>query len=85
MHVICKKCGRKIAVAGRPKGSTTISNIKVKGNVRVGGGGIGFGPGGSISFGPGGSIGFGAPQRSSFSCMACGTAAEYEPDEIKDD
>ena len=85
MHVICKKCGSKIAVAGRPIGSTSISNVQVKGNVHVGEGGIGFGSGGSISFGPGGNIGFGGPQVSSFSCMACGAAAEYESNEIKDD
>jgi|WetSurMetagenome_2_1015567.scaffolds.fasta_scaffold844793_1 hypothetical protein len=85
MHVICKKCGGKIAVAGRPRGTTTINNIQVKGNVSVGGGTIGFGPGGSISFGPGGSIGLGGPQKSGFSCMECGTDAEYEPNEIKDD
>jgi len=85
MHVICKKCGTKIEVTGRPKGSTSLSNIQVKGNVHVGGGGIGFGTGGSISFGPGGGIGFGGPQKSTFSCMACGATAEYEPNEIKDD
>ena len=85
MHVMCKKCGGKIAVAGRPKGSTALSKVQVTGNVTVGGGGIGFGPDGSISFGPGGSIGFGAPQKSAFSCMACGASAEYEPNEIKDD
>lgn len=85
MHVICKKCGSKIAVAGRPKGLTSVSNVQVKGNVHVGGGAIGFGPGGSISFGHGGSIGFGDSQKSNFSCMACGTAAGYKPDEIRED
>lgn len=85
MHVICKKCGSKIAVAGRPKGSTSLANVQVKGNVSVGGGRIGFGRGGSISLRPGGRIGFGGPQKSSFSCMACGTIAEYEPSEIKDE
>lgn len=85
MHVVCKKCGAKIAVAGRPTGSTSLSNVRVQGNVRVGGGGIAFGPGGGISFGPGGAIGFGEPQKSPFACLACGTTEEYVPDDIKDD
>lgn len=84
MYVSCKKCGNKVAVAGRPTGSTSVKNVQVQGNVNVGGGGISLGPGGSISFRPGGSIGFGGPQKSTFSCMACGTSAEYAPDEIKD-
>jgi hypothetical protein len=85
MHVICKKCSGKIAVAGRPGGSTSLKNVQVQGNVHVGGGGIGFGPGGSISFRPGGKIGFGPPQSSAFTCPACGTTAEYTAEEIKDD
>lgn len=85
MHVICKKCGEKIAVANQPKGSTTLSNAQVMGNVNVGDGGIRIGSGGSISFGPGGGIGFGAARSSLFLCMACGTSAEYEPDDIMDD
>jgi hypothetical protein len=85
MHVICKKCSGKTAVAGRPSGSTSLQNVNVQGNVHVGGGVIGFGSGGSISFGPGGSIGFGAPRSSTFTCPSCGHVAEYSPDEIKDD
>lgn len=85
MHVICKKCSGKIAVAGRPSGSTSVQNVKVQGNVRVGGGGIGFGPGRGISFGQGGSIGFGGPKNSTFTCPSCGHVADYSPDEIKDD
>lgn len=85
MHVVCKKCTSKIAVAGRSTGSTFLRKVHVQGNVHVGGGGIGFGPGGSISFTSGGAIGFGRPQKSSFTCSACGTTAEYEPDEIKND
>ena len=84
MHVICKKCSTRIAVAGRPAGSTSLQNVRVQGNVHVGGGGIGFGSGGTISFGPGGSIGFGAPRPSSFACPSCGHVAEYPPDDIKD-
>ena len=84
MHVICKKCSGKIAVAGRPTGSTSLSNAGVQGQVHVGGGGITFGPGGVLSLGPGGSVGFGGPQNSSFTCMACGNTAEYSPAEIKD-
>jgi len=85
MHVICKKCSEKIAVAGRPSGSTSLRNANVHGNVHVGGGGISFGPGGSISFGPGGSISFGTPMKSAFTCPSCGHATEYAPDEITND
>lgn len=84
MHVLCKKCGSKIAVADRPTGTTSLKNVNAQGNVRVGGGGIGFGPGGSISFSPGGTIGFGEPQGSLFACFSCGTTASYAPEEIKD-
>lgn len=84
MHVICKKCGSKINVAGRPKGSTQTSNIRLQGNVRVEGGGISFGPGGSISFSPGGSIGFGKPKPSTFVCTECGQSDTYLPEEILD-
>ncbi len=84
MHVVCKNCSSRIAVAGRPSGTTSLKNVNVQGNVRVGGGGIGFGPGGSISFGPGGSLGFGAPQGSPFTCPACGKTADYAPEEIQD-
>jgi len=84
MHVICKNCSGRIAVAGRPSGSTSLQNVTVQGNVQVGGGGIGFGSGGSISFRPGGSIGFGGPRNSTFTCPLCGHVAEYSPDEIKD-
>lgn len=58
MYVDCKRCGAKIQVAGRPRGSTRTSNVRFEGNVRVEGGGIGFGPGGRVSFSKGGSIGF---------------------------
>ena len=85
MYVICKKCRSKIAVAGRPTGSTSVSNVQIRGNVHVDGGSIGFGPGGMISFGRGGAVGFGGRQESTFSCMACGTTSQYTPDEIKDD
>jgi hypothetical protein len=85
MHVVCKKCATKIAVAGRPTGFTSLKNVGVQGNVHVGGGRISFGPGGSISFGPGGGIGLGGPQNSPFTCPACGATAEYASEEIKDD
>lgn len=84
MHVICKNCSTRIAVAGRPKGSTSLKNVKLEGNVRAGDAGISFGPGGRVSFGPGGGIGFGPPQSSQFTCPSCGATAEYTPDEIKD-
>ena len=84
MHVICKKCSGNIAVAGRPSGSTSLQNVHVQGDVRVGGGAISFGSGGRISFGPGGSIGFGAPRPSTFTCPSCGHVADYQPDDIKD-
>ena len=85
MHVNCKKCGSKIAVAGRPAGSTTVgSNVSVQGPVNVQGGGISFGPGGGISFGPGGGIGFGAPTQSQFTCFTCGTTSAYSANEILD-
>ena len=84
MHVNCRKCGARIEVAGRPKGSTRTSNVRLQGNVRVEGGGISFGPGGSVSFGPGGSIGFGKPVASEFTCMECGHTDKYSADEIID-
>lgn len=82
MHVICKKCGSKIRVASRPKGSTQTSNVQLRGNVRVEGSRISFGRGGSISFRPGGSIGFGKPKPSEFVCMECGHTDTYLPEEI---
>ncbi len=85
MHVLCKKCGSKISVAGRPTGSNSVSNVQLHGNVHVGDGAIRFGEGGKISFGPGGGISFGAAQNSTFSCMSCGSSAEYAPNEIRDD
>jgi len=85
MHVICKQCRKKIAVAGRPSGSTSLRNVQLQGDVRVEGGAISFGPGGSISFGPGGALGFGDAEKSSFICPACGTVAEYAPNEILND
>jgi DNA-directed RNA polymerase subunit RPC12/RpoP len=84
MHVICKNCGSKIAVASRPSGSTTLTGVQAT-NVNVGDGAISFGPGGSISFGPGGSIGFGGPVPSTFSCMSCSKSAQYLPSEILND
>lgn len=84
MHVVCKNCGSKIQVAGRPRGSTQTSNVRLSGNVHVEGGGISFGPGGSISFGPGGSIGFGPPVKSEFTCMECGHKDTYASDEIQE-
>jgi len=85
MHVVCKKCGQKILVAGRPTGSTSLKDVRPEGNVRIDGGSISFGPGGSISFGPGGSIGFGSPQASPFTCPKCGSTFEYEATEILED
>ena len=82
MYVLCKNCGAKIAVAGKPDGSTRISGVRVKGNVNVSGGKISFGPGGNISFGPGGSVGFGSPVSSEFVCLECGHVDEYHPDDF---
>jgi hypothetical protein len=84
MHVICKKCGGKIVVAGRPKGFTSLSGVQTGGGVNVRGGEIRLGPGGSIAFGPGGTVGFGGPRNSSFTCPACGSTGEYRPDEINE-
>lgn len=84
MYVSCKKCKARIEVAGRPKGSTSTSNVHLQGNVRVEGGRISFGPGGSISFGPGGFISFGKPVPSEFTCIQCGHTDEYSPEEIED-
>ena len=84
MYVICKSCNHQIPISGRPRGSTTLTDVKARGNVRIGDGGIGFGPEGSISFGKGGSIGFGKPRPSTFFCPKCGNSHEYEADEIKD-
>jgi ribosomal protein S27E len=81
MHVACKSCGRRIAVAGRPEGSTSIRGVHAAG-VDIKGGAISFGPGGGISFGPGGGIGFGPPTSSEFTCLACGATRSYEPGEI---
>jgi len=84
MHVICKGCGHKIPVAGRPKGSTNVEGVNVEGNVHIDGGSITFGPGGSISFGPGGGIGFGTPRPSTFACPKCHSTFEYTADEIQE-
>ena len=84
MYVICKSCGEPIPVAGRPKGSTSLGNVRTRG-VRVGDGGISFRPGGSISFRPGGSIGFGKPRPSTFDCPKCHVSHEYQASEIEDD
>lgn len=86
MHVACKNCGNKIAVAGRPSGTTSLHNVGVEGDVNVEGGKISFGPGdGKISFGPEGRVGLGPPVESQFSCLQCGTTADYAPEEIADD
>jgi len=84
MYVVCKKCGSKIEVASRPKGSTQTKNVRLQGNVKVEGGGISFGPGGGIAFGPGGSIGFGKPIPSNFVCMECGHNDTYLAEDITD-
>lgn len=84
MHVICKKCGAKIVVANRPRGSTRTSGIRLDGNLRVEGGGITFGPGAKLVFGPGGSVSFGPPAVSEFTCMDCGHGDSYSADDIKD-
>ena len=85
MYVLCKKCKAKIIVAKKPGGSTRVSGVQVKGNVRIDGGQISFGPGGSISFGPGGSIGFGPPVNSEFICTECGHIDEYQPEDFIED
>ena len=82
MYVLCKKCKAKIAVVGKPGGSTIVSGGRVKGNVSVSGGKIDFGPGGSISLGPGDSIGFGPPVSSEFACPECGHIGEYHPNDF---
>ena len=82
MHVICKSCKAKILVSGKPGGGTNVSGVQVKGDVRIDGGSIAFGPGGSISFGPGGGISFGPPPASQFVCTACGHVDSYSPDEF---
>jgi len=82
MYVICKKYSSKINVASRPKGSTQTSNTRLRGNVRVEGSKISFGPGGSISFRQGGSISFGKPRPSEFVCSECGHTDTYLPEEI---
>jgi len=84
MHVLCKNCGKQIAVAGRPGGSTNLDGVRLEGNVHVDGGSITFGPGGSIVFGPGGSMAFGPPPASEFECPRCGHKAKYESKEILD-
>lgn len=85
MYVLCKRCGKQIAVAGKPSGSTTMKGVQVKGNVQVSGGGIAFGPGGEVRFGAGGEIGFGPPAKSRFVCTDCGHADEYTVEELKED
>lgn len=84
MYVNCKSCNYKIPVTGKPKGSTSLSNVQLTGNVRVGDAGISFGKGGIISFKKGGRIGFGAPRPSTFVCPECGASAEYGASEILD-
>lgn len=84
MHVVCKKCARKIPVARKPDGSTSVTGVHAEG-VQITGGGISFGPGGSISFGEGGTIGFGPPPTSEFTCPFCGMLARYEAAEIVPD
>ncbi len=84
MHVLCKHCGSKIAVASRPQGTTSISGVEARG-VHIKGGSISFGEGGGISFGPGGGISFGPPAPSEFRCFSCGKAASYEAAEILED
>jgi len=69
-------------VAGKPGGSTRVSGVQVKGNVRIDGGQIRFGPGGSISFDPGGGISFGSPLSSEFVCTECGHVDEYRPEDF---
>ena len=83
MHVICKKCGTKILIQDWPAGTNSLSNVSVSGNVNIGGGAIGFGPGGSISFSPGGSIALGGPPKARIQCGACNSIAEYERQEAK--
>ena len=83
MYVVCKSCGHEIPVADRPRGYSSLGNVRASGQVRIGDGEIGFGPGGSISFGPGGSIGFGGPRPSIFHCSKCDASHEYEASEIK--
>src|ERR1700674_235715 len=85
MYFLGKICNARIAVGGRPTGSTVVSNVHVGPNVALRGGGIAFGPGGGIGFGPGGTIAFGAPPRSEFVCTSCGYLALYGPEEIADD
>jgi DNA-directed RNA polymerase subunit RPC12/RpoP len=85
MHVDCKSCGSSILVAGRPQGSTGASGVRLEGKVRLGDGGIGFGPGGKLSFGPGGRVSFGPPRTSEFTCTECGHVGQYLPEEILDE
>ena len=82
MFVLCKKCKAKIQVSGKPKGTTGVSGVRVKGNVNISGGQISFGPGGSISFGPGGGISLGPAQDSEFVCTECGHTDKYRPDDF---
>lgn len=82
MHVKCKNCQKPILVSGKPGGGTNLSGIQVKGDVKIDGGSISFGPGGSIGFGPGGSISFGPPPTSRFVCTNCGHEAEYKPEDF---
>ena len=83
MHVVCKGCGREIRVVGRPDGTTSATGVRAQ-NVRLGDGGISFGPGGRISFGPGGRVGFGPPAASKFTCFECQATHVYEASEILD-
>lgn len=83
MYVQCKKCAAKIEIANWPGGTNSLGNVHVGGNVRIGGGAIGFGPRGLISFGPGGSVGFGGPPDAQIRCGACGNTAEYKHDEAR--
>jgi hypothetical protein len=85
MNVLCKSCKRKIAVSGKPGGSTNLSGVQVTGDVKIQGGGIAFGPGGGISFGPGGGISFGPPPKSEFVCTECGHIDTYGAEDFIED
>jgi hypothetical protein len=84
-HVICKICGERIAVANKPSGGTSLTNVQTTGPINISGGSISFGPGGGISFGPGGGIAFGPSPTSHFICPECAHSAEYAADEIQED
>ena len=77
MYVLCKSCGNKIPVAGKPTGSTSMENVQTEGNVDISGGRISLGKGGKISLGKGGKISLGSTAKSSISCPDCGQANDY--------